>query len=577
VPDDIGIVGSPSTTRKVTVDILEDAEGAPLQGELVYLAHPMKDKCLIAIGTVTEIRTQNRWHEDPNMRGVLKHHGTLPHLSAVGDVRTADVLVQAAYVSQKADPAEGDPPIESGGALSMSPTTGAQVSRVNDSFLSNLLRRHKKSITYLGHIYRSNVRMPVTIRHFGSTKDGGAGEAYHSGVFGMSGSGKSGLAAYFIAAQLRHPSMAVLVIDPQGQFTSEEGLPFSLQSWAQSQGRSTRALALSTDLRLQKDAFLLSDLLSLTRFFRDVLTLKAEANRESAVAEFRRVLQGIENWENTDPALVLRSVLQSLAADQNGLQRIYSMKDRRDKFAGTLSTMLDEPTEFRLALDEFVPVHSLFCATNLQGGKRESIFGVLSGVLEPSKQPRPFILIDFSARGGPGDILESSQVKSRLLRVVCRTLAQRAEQLYKKGLSLNTQVVFDEAHRFASEEGETEEATDLASHLVDNVRTTRKFGLGWMFITQEVGSIRRAIYSQLRVRCFGYGLTSGTELQRLRETIGDASALELYRSFVDPAAVQPREFPFMITGPISPLSFTGAPVFLSVYTSFDEFRAENGM
>ena len=77
--NDIGIVGSPSTTAMVTVDILEDATGSPLRGQLVSLTHPIGGRHLIALGTVTEIRTSNRWHEDPNMRGVLKVHGSLPH------------------------------------------------------------------------------------------------------------------------------------------------------------------------------------------------------------------------------------------------------------------------------------------------------------------------------------------------------------------------------------------------------------------------------------------------------------------------------------------------------------------
>jgi hypothetical protein len=136
-------------------------------------------------------------------------------------------------------------------------------------------------------------------------------------------------------------------------------------------------------------------------------------------------------------------------------------------------------------------------------------------------------------------------------------------------------VVFDEAQRFAAEAPEDDESKALAERLVDYVRTTRKYGLGWTFITQEIGSLRRGIYAQLRVRCFGYGLTSGTELQRLRETIGDQEALDLYRSFVDPQAIRPSQYPFMLTGPVSPLSFTGAPVFLSVYTDFERFRNDN--
>lgn len=151
-----------------------------------------------------------------------------------------------------------------------------------------------------------------------------------------------------------------------------------------------------------------------------------------------------------------------------------------------------------------------------------------------------------------------------------------AARQYKEGENLNTLVVFDEAQRFAAQEPEDEEARQLADKLVDYVRTTRKYGLGWMFITRETGSLKRGIYGQLRVRAFGYGLTSGSELQRLRETIGDPAALELYRSFVDPKAIQPAEYPFMLTGPVSPLSFTGAPVFLSVYTDFSEFCKANG-
>ena len=78
------------------------------------------------------------------------------------------------------------------------------------------------------------------------------------------------------------------------------------------------------------------------------------------------------------------------------------------------------------------------------------------------------------------------------------------------------------------------------------------------------------------MRNFGFGLTSGTELQRLKETVGDSEAIDLYRSFVHPNAIDPHRYSFMLTGPVSPLSFTGAPVFLSVYTDHDEFLFNNG-
>lgn len=578
MPDRIGIVGSPSTTSKVTIDILELATGAALHGQLVYLKHPLDEKTLIALGTVTEIKTVNRWHEDPNMRGVLKMHGSLPHLSAVGDVRTAEVLIQAAYLSDAPDPAAGQPPIESAGSLSMSPTTGADVARVTDDFLKSLLRRHASEITYLGLIYRSDVRLPLTVRHFGRSDQGGAGEAYHTGIFGMTGSGKSALASYLVAAQLRHPEMGVFIIDPQGQFTSEEGLPFSLQEWAESAGRQVQTFSITRDLRLGKNAPLLAELLGLTRFFRDMLTLRGEENRESAVAEFNRLVSGIHDWDDRPAEDVLRQVLTTLLADVQALTRIYASQQARARLASMLTSITTEPTQFAMALEIFLPVHSLFTAHNPQGGRRTAISAVLENIFaSTSGGPRPLTIIDFSGAGYAEDLLGSSAVKARVLRLVCSELNRRAERQYKEGSSLNVLVVFDEAHRFASQSPEDEESEALAFRLVDYVRTTRKYGLGWMFITQEVTSLRRGIFDQLRVKCFGYGLTSGTELARLRETIGDPAALELYRSFVDPAAVRPSEFPFMLTGPVSPLSFTGAPVFLSVYTDFKSFQTDNSV
>lgn len=573
--DRVGNVGSPSTTNAVTVDILETATSAPLHGDLVYLGHPLDDKYLIAIGTVTEIRTSNRWHEDPNMRGVLKHYGSLPHLSGVGDVRTAEVLIQAAYLARSEDPAVGDAPIESGGSLSMSPTTGGRVSRVSDEFLSQLLRRHRDEITFLGPLYRSDVKLPLTIRHFGRGK-GGAGEAYHSGVFGMTGSGKSVLASYLIAAQLRHKELGVFIIDPQGQFTSEEGLAFSLQEWAESFGRDVLTYGIATDLRLSKDAILLGDLLGITRFFPDLLTIKGGENRESAVAEVTRAIQATDRWEERDAAEVLRDVVTRLVNDPAAIQRIYSSQQAQLRLVGVLQSLLAEQSEFQLAMEMFAPIHSLFTSRNTAGGTRTSIHRVLDRALDPTAT-RPLVIIDFSSSGVGGELLESTRVKARILRVVCSVLNRRAEEAYRASQRLNTLVVFDEAHRFAAESSDDAEARELAGRLVDYVRTTRKYGLGWMFVTQEIGSLRRAIYTQLRVRCFGYGLTSGSELQRLRETIGDPAALELYRSFVDPQALDPAQYPFMLTGPVSPLSFTGAPVFLSVYTDFDRFRADNGI
>lgn len=581
--NEVGLVGSPSTTAKVTVDIMEDATDAPLRGQVVSLVHPLSDSYLIAIGTVTDIRTSNRWHEDSNMRGVLKRHGSLPHLSAEGDVRTADVAIQAVYEAQYEDPSQGDPPTESAAALGMSPTTGANVRRVTDGFLRDLLRKHSDETISLGTIYgMEDVRLPMVFRHFGASTEGGAGEAYHSGVFGMTGSGKSGFATYFLGAYARQSSMSIFVIDPQGQFATERGLPFEIQEWMRSNGRRVDVLSLTRNLRLPKDAPFLTNLLEGTRFFRDYLNVRGGEQRESAVAEFERMLDRQQNWEDTDSEELLRTVLTNLSQDERALQRIYAGESYRDRLRETLHTLLTDEDEFEQIMSLFQPLHSLFTPYGPEGERRRHIWGILQAVLEPTSSSRPYVVLDVSGgepQGGedsPAGILESAGVKAHILRRVCSMLESAAKQKYREGQSLNTMVVLDEAQRFAAETADEDEVTNLSRRLVDYVRETRKYGLGWTFITQEVNSLRRGIYSQLRVRAFGYGLTSGTELARLRETIGDPESLELYRSFVDPQSVRPSKYPFMITGPVSPLSFTGSPLFLSVYTDFDKFKSDNG-
>ena len=579
-PDQIGVSGSPSTSREITADLLEDAAETDLLGRLVYVVHPLGERYAIGIGTITEIRTSNRWHEDPNMRGVVKRRGALPHLSGEGDVRTAEITIQAVYTAENSNPAWGAPPTESGGAFGMSPATGSNISLATDGFLADLLRKHKGEIMYLGKVYRSNVRLPLTLRHFGSPDKGGAGEAYHSGVFGMTGSGKSALAAYMISAYLLHSDMGILIIDPQGQFTHEEGLPFSLQEWAKQVGREIQTYSISGDLSLPKDPALLTELLDRTPFFQDTLSIKGTANRESAAREFQQIIAATDGWENRSAGDLLQAALQNLLRDSHAMTRIYASKPSRDRLARMISSVLSRASEdgnqWKRALNEFRPIHSMFTPQNLDGEPRKPIREIILDTLRRSG-PRPLVIIDLSSRGNPEyRRIDTEALKARLLSGICRTLTWWAEDEFGKGPPLNLLVVFDEAHRFASGfRDEEDEIRELADRLTDYVRTTRKFGLGWMFITQEINSLRRSIYQQLRIRAYGYGLTSGTELQRLRESVGDPSALNLYRSFVDPAAIRPPEYPFMLTGPVSPLSFTGTPVFLSVYTCHKDFVRNN--
>ena len=149
----VGIVGSPSSTGEFTFNVVDTAKDRALLGNMVYMSHSLRGGIYqLALASVGEIETRNRWHEDPNMRGVLRVHGYLPHLSADGDVRSAAARVQAVYETDAAHPPFSRPPIEA--ALGQSPTKARKCVSNND-LVQDLIARHQREVVYLGYLYRT--------------------------------------------------------------------------------------------------------------------------------------------------------------------------------------------------------------------------------------------------------------------------------------------------------------------------------------------------------------------------------------------------------------------------------------
>jgi len=75
----------------------------------------------------------------------------------------------------------------------------------------------------------------------------------------------------------------------------------------------------------------------------------------------------------------------------------------------------------------------------------------------------------------------------------------------------------------------------------------------------------------------GVGRGWGTERYALTDIIGGAEdAIQLYQMFRDPqSSLGERTYPFMTIGPISPLSFSGTPLFFNALKYPDEFLRMN--
>lgn len=571
----IGVVGSPSDTTEITIDILESAEAQRIRGQMVYLVLP-HDGCRIAvIGQISRVETQNRWHQDMAFRGIIKRQGALPHLSERADVRTATLTVQAAFTI---DVDENEEEFCREDMLGTSPGTGARVYAVRDEVLTALLERHKDELVYLGNVFGTPVKMPFSLRHFGRGP-GGAGEAYHLGVFGKTGSGKSGLAAYMLLAYARHKQMGLLFIDPQGQFSSDRDLPFPLHLALRRAGREVRVYKLATQVRLREDANQFAELLRKSTFYR-YLGIKNPENQEVAVevmyAAVRKVLTEAKVKIDAAPPDLMRRTLTLLSEDPKALERIYTGKERREQLAERLRSLLTDPDDFGDAEVLWQTALDLFQKVDSKGNERTPLWNIVSSLIAGASETdaQPIVFLDISGEGTA--FKDDEEIKALLLKEIATALDVEGGKAFQQNRRLNCLVALDEAHRYVRAYTRGDDASEMAQltkKFVDAVRTTRKYGLGYMFITQTLASLHREIIGQLRLNAFGFGLTMGSELSQLEEIVGDPEALSLYKSFVDPQAN--HQYPFMFTGPVSPLSFTGMPLFVQMFTQFDQFAGAN--
>jgi len=206
----IAVVGSPSSTGGLALDILAGAVNRKLVGELALFRYTQDGLPHYALGQITEVKLRNVWHEDPTMRSLIRQRGRVDAVSERQDTHQGEMTVSAVFCR---DGNTYRPSI-----LGTVPATGTPIHLVTDDVLGTLLSPYRPQLFYLGRVYGSTPKLPLWFKHFDSGPDG-AGEAYHLGIFGKTGSGKSVLAKMILLAYARHKRMGLFVLDPQGEFS----------------------------------------------------------------------------------------------------------------------------------------------------------------------------------------------------------------------------------------------------------------------------------------------------------------------------------------------------------------------
>lgn len=573
----VASVGSPSSNHEIVLRLAPEARNFPLVGSVVYLVNPMGDGEELALGSITQVTTTNRLLEIPQMQPALAAGGEVRGWTGdAGDLRDATIRVQAAWRRTTTQ----DPWKSSGPSLRMSPATGTEVFVLNNETVAHLVET-SEDIHYIGHLLGSDrVKLPMSLPDFAGDMG-----AWHGGLFGMTGSGKTAMSGYLIAGQLRHEDLGVIIVDPQGQWSSEEGLAFSLQGFAEELGREVKVRRISDDLRLPRSSDLLIDLLRQTHFTKD-LHMKDPATTESFWYEAKKYFDHRDGWDEQDVEVVLRGLLEHLSTEQVA-GRIYLTPERAQRFIERVQETSSDTRAFQSAWRNFAPIHNLFQPRNAGGERREEVFTSFDEIFQKERSgPKPILILDMSSRGSFDldnvnveaeefdQILGRDDIKATILRSIFANMKRASERQFGDGVTLNTLVVLDEAWRYAAPTANESSLhiSELSKELAGYARDTRKFGIGWFFISQSPRNLNPDIWSQLSLRLFGNGL-SGADLEKMVDIIDSRDSLQLYRMFAPPSAT--RQWPFMLVGPGSPLAVTNAPVTFHAYNNFDDFRSDN--
>jgi len=585
----IGVVGSPSSTSEMALDILAGAVSKKLVGELALFRYHQDGLSHYALGQITEVKLRNVWHEDPTMRSLIRQRGRVDSVSERQDTHLGEMTISAVFSTGS----NGYLP----SILGTVPATGTPIHLANDSVLSELLLPYRDQLFYLGHVYGSKPLLPLWFKHF-DTGSQGAGEAYHLGIFGKTGSGKSVLAKMILLAYARYPKMALLVIDPQGEFAKDirgEAVPGEFQlPMREVLNRLGKRVQVHGVRNLVLDRWeLFAQILYESPFFEQLSIPKGENRQLAAEALADRLqrdkvtLMELHTRESFDRAW-------KLLGDENVQKVFYRSEGSRARF----QSMYEQAERDFFFTNYWLPVTQLFREDRSGALKVERL---LAGLFDPEKAQRPLIVVDLSVEqatqttgslntlplfGGNQSQAQSvplfwnEMIQALVIKRLLEGIRTAAEYAYKQNRSLNTLVLMDEAHRFAPrEDPESEEKKAVRGILIDAARTTRKYGVGWLFISQTLSSLHREILEQLRIFFFGFGLGMGAEFKALSELVGGRSkALDLYQLFRDPHSsfdIATREYSFMSIGPVSPLSFAGTPLFFNAFNSAKEFLDKN--
>ena len=564
----IGVITSPSETTDISLEILEEPSATNLIGKLIWYSFQQDGYPHYALGQLTEVKLANFMLEFSEMRSLVRQRGTVNPITGIQDTHQGIMTTGAVF---KYDGNTFGPSV-----LGTVPPTGTMAFTAKDELLTKLLEGYKNPKHYLGYFYLSDTKLPLAFPHFGHPDKGGAGEAYHIGIYGITGSAKSTLAKMIVSCYAKHKEMAIFIFDPAGEFT---------KAARGSQGSEVFFVDLKnvfTDLQkkvviknirdLTLDRWdLFSRLLYQSSFFQQFRITKGR-NRKIACEVLVRELQ-VRNIRliRLSQRASFDNAIAILQEDQIQSE-IYVTPANAERLA--LAAQNANPDY--IFENYWKPIAELF---NSDISNRTSVNDLVKQVFDQNNENRPVVIINISDEAALEGISWDGTIRAMVIKRIIEELVRLGQDAFNKGRFLNTLVLLDEAQKLVPrEKKDNEEEEEVRKKLIYAVETTRKYGLGWMFLSTSLSTLHKEIYRQNRISFYGFGLGSGSELEDLRQLINDPYSIKLYQSFQDPHSafdMSTRNYSFMTRGPVSPLSFSGSPLFLTLFKTSSKFYQNN--
>lgn len=561
----IAVIGSPNSTTGFTVDILEAARDRALDHAWVtfevterFNGRSYRKRALCQLGGIV---TRNRWHEDPVIRAVIKHQGALPALSGESDLTSAQLSALGVFLLDDAGH------VLRRTTLSTPPPSGTPVYPADAATLQDLVHT-EPGIFYAGQSPGDGLPVPLTLRHFGSTENGGFGEAVMLGIFGQTRSGKSILASQILAGFAANRDLGILVLDPQGEFgrdrfaAGDHRVDFSIKRMIAGLRVHRDLTVLTTDEIALEGCDAFTELLRRAGFFESLGFKGANKEREAAerlagllaeLSDGHGKHRPIRDLRAADMQLLVKDLARF--ADVIYATRPGTTPGEGQRAADVLARFNLDESRLRRMWDEA-----------LRRFRTDDGRLPLSQLIGRVLTERAVVVLSFAQEGAdetPYFLL--NEILTRLRHVIHRS--------FQGGQSSNALVLLDEAHLFAGEHaGESNDGTRTRSLLAQSIRMTGKYGVGWMFVTQTLHDFDKTILRQLQVKIFGQGFKLGADREFVETELGK-EGFARYCSLPDPKRT--GRYTFMITGPIVALGSLGTPLVLQGFRGADDLIRAN--